>query len=77
MDRRGRHGLALAAAVRKADFLSNLAEGLADVNLFASDPGAPKQLVASAVALDALAEGGAQQQGEAAGAPRRGRRGAA
>ena len=78
LDRRGRHGLALAAAVRKADFLSNLAEGLADVNLFASDPGAPKQLVASAVALDALAEGGAQQQqGEAAGAPRRGRRGAA
>ena len=75
MERRGRHRRAVAAAVRKADFLSDLAEGLAGVNLSASDPGATKQLVASAVALDALAEGGAQR--DAARAPKRVRRGAA
>ena len=71
MERRGRHRRAVVAAVRSADFLSELAEGLAGVNLFESDPRAPKSLVASAVRLDALAAEGAQQR-EASKRRRRG-----
>ena len=76
MERRGRHRLALAAAVESADFLSELAEGLAGVNPYASDPGATKKLVAAALKLDALSEEGAQQ-GEMARAPKRRRPGTA
>ncbi|MEC7232148.1 MAG: ankyrin repeat domain-containing protein, partial [Planctomycetota bacterium] len=54
-DRRGRHRLAVAAAVRSADFLSGLAEGLAGVNMNVSDPVPKKQLVAAALKMDALA----------------------
>ena len=55
MKRRGRHRLAVVSAVQSATFLSDLAEGLAGVNLFASDRVAPKKLVAAAEKLDALA----------------------
>ena len=56
MERRGRHRLAVAAAVRSADFLSDLAEGLAGVNTYESNLRAPKKLVAAALKLDALSE---------------------
>ena len=36
------------------DFLSELAEGLAGVNMYESDPAAPKTLVSAAARLDAL-----------------------
>ena len=48
--------------MRSKDFLAELAEGLAGVNLFASDPVAPKKLVAAAVTLDALSAEAAQQR---------------
>ena len=67
----------MAAAVRDAGFLSGLAGGLAGVNLFDPNPGATKELVAAAATLDALSAEGAAQQREAAGAPKRRRRGAA
>ena len=75
--RRDRHRLAVGAAVQSAAFLSELSEGLAGVNLFESDPGATKQLVSAASKLDAVSEGGAQQQRGAARAPKSRRRGAA
>ena len=53
-ERRGRHGLAVLEAVKSADFLSELAEGLAGVNMYESDPGAPKKLVAAAEKVDAI-----------------------
>ena len=52
--RRGRHRLAVVRAVESAEFLSELADGLAGVNLFESDAGATKGLVAAAGTLDAL-----------------------
>ena len=52
--RRGRHRLAVVRAVESAEFLSELAGGLAGVNLFESDAGATKGLVAAAGTLDAL-----------------------
>ncbi|MEC7232777.1 MAG: hypothetical protein VXW31_07560, partial [Planctomycetota bacterium] len=54
MERRGRHRLAVVRAVESAEFLSELADGLAGVNLFESDAGATKGLVAAAGTLDAL-----------------------
>ena len=54
MERRGRHRLAVMRAMENAEFLSELAGGLAGVNLFESDPGATKGLVAAAGTLDAL-----------------------
>ncbi len=54
MERRGRHRLAVVRAVESAEFLSELAGGLAGVNLFESDAGATKGLVAAAGTLDAL-----------------------
>ena len=75
--RRDRHRLAVGAAVQIPSFLSELSEGLAGVNLFESDPDATKQLVSAASKLDAVSEGGAQQQRGAARAPKRRRRGAA
>ena len=72
--RRRRHRLGIERAVQSPEFLSELAEGLAGVNLFESDPGATKQLVAAALRLDVLAAEGAQQPG---GAPKRRRRGVA
>ena len=72
-ERRARHRLAVAAAGQSPDFLSELAEGLAGVNMFESDPVATKQLVAAAVRLDALAAECAQQR-EAARASKRRRR---
>ena len=59
MERRRRLQLALVPALRSAEFLSDLAEGLAGVNLFASDPRVPKKLMAAAMKLDALAGEGA------------------
>ena len=53
-ERRGRHRLAVVRAVESAEFLSELAGGLAGVNLFESDAGATKGLVAAAGTLDAL-----------------------
>ena len=77
MARRGRHRLAVGAAVQSAAFLSELSEGLAGVNMLMSAPDATKQLVSAASKLDAVAEDGAQQQRGAARAPKRRRRGAA
>ncbi|MED6306444.1 MAG: ankyrin repeat domain-containing protein, partial [Planctomycetota bacterium] len=54
-ERRRRHSLAVARAVQMSEFLSDLAEGLAGVNMYESDPVAPKELVAAARRLDALA----------------------
>ena len=67
MERRRRHRLGIERAVKIGDFLSELAHGLAGVNLFASDPGAPKKLVAAAARLDALSghQEGARQPGAA------------
>ena len=53
-----------------------VAEGLAGVNLYESDPRAPKHMVASAVRLDALAAEGAQQRAASRASKRR-RRGSA
>ena len=52
MERRGRHRLAVMRAMENAEFLSELAGGLAGVNLF--EPGVPEKLVAAATKLDAL-----------------------
>ena len=60
--RRRWHALGMERAVRSKDFLSELAEGLAGVSLFASDPVAPKKLVAAAVTLDALSVEVAQER---------------
>ena len=73
-DRRDGHRLAVVAAVQVPTFLSGLAEGLAGVNLFASDPVPTKQLVAASLRLVVLSAECAQQHG---GAPKRRRRGAA
>ena len=54
-ERRARHQLAVVQALRIPAFMSDLAEGLAGVNTFESDPGAPKKLVAAAQKLDELA----------------------
>ena len=62
--RRDLHALAVERAVQIPEFFSELAEGLAGVNLFASDPVAPKKLVAAAGRLDALSAEAAQE-GEA------------
>ena len=74
--RRGRHRLAVVSAVQSSDFLSELADGLAGVNMVEADPGATKKLVAAAVRLDVLSTEGAQQPGGAR-APKRRRRGVA
>ena len=75
-ERRGRHRLAVVSAVQSPDFLSELAEDLAGVNMLESDPVATKKLVAAAVRLDVLSAAGAQQPGGAR-APKRRRRGVA
>ena len=54
-ERRRRYRRGIEQAVQHADFLSDLAEGLAGVNMFESDPAATKKLVAAAEKLDALA----------------------
>ena len=74
--RQDRHALAVERALQSATFLSELAEGLAGVRMYESDPGAPKKLVAAAARLDALAEEGAHRPG-GDGAPKRRRRGTA
>ena len=53
-ERRQRYRRAVVRAVQSADFLGVLTEGLAGVNMLASDPGAPEKLVAAAARLDAL-----------------------
>ena len=58
-ERQRRHRLAVAAAVRIPAFLSDVAEGLAGVNMYEVDPGVTKKIVAAAQKLDALAWGGA------------------
>ena len=75
-ERRGRHRLAVVSAVQSPDFLSELAEDLAGVNMLESDPVATKELVAAAVRLDVLSAECAQQPGGAR-APKRRRRGVA
>ena len=76
MERRGRHRLAVGAALQDPAFLSKLVEGLAGVNICGSDPGVTKELVAAAAKLDVLSEEGAKQL-DAARSPKRRRRGAA
>ena len=76
VERRDRHRRAVAAAVRCATFLSDLAEGLAGVNTYESNPRAPKKLAAAALRLDALSEERAEQGGTAR-APKRRRPGPA
>ena len=56
--RRGRHRLAVVSAVQSSDFLSELAEGLAGVNMYVWAPVAPKKLVAAAARLDSIAADG-------------------
>ena len=72
-ERRDRHRHAVEAAVQCTTFLSDLAEGLAGVNMHVPTPGMPKKLVAAALKLDAVSEEGAEPQG----ASKRRRRGAA
>ena len=76
MDRRGRHRVAVGSAVESPEFLSDLAEGLAGVNMYVWAPVAPKQLVAAAARLDVIVAGGARDRG-ASRAPKRRRGGAA
>ena len=45
--------------MQSSDFISELAEALADVNLHDPNPGATKGLAAAAVKLDAIAGEGA------------------
>ena len=54
--RRQRSRRGIARAVQSAEFLSDLAEGLAGVNMYESDPCAPKRLVAAAGRLGEIAE---------------------
>ena len=68
--RRQRSRRGIARAVQSAEFLSDLAEGLAGVNMYESDPCAPKRLVAAAGRLGEGARWGGV-------APKRARRGRA
>ena len=58
-ERRRRHRLAVRPAMQSSDFISELAEALAGVNLHDPNPGATKGLAAAAVKLDAIAGEGA------------------
>ena len=75
-ERRQRYRIGIERAVQSSEFLSDLAEGLAGVNMYESDPTAPKKLVAAAARLDVFAAGGAHERG-ASRAPKRRRGGAA